>query len=121
MKRRAVFWARLAPVVQSSRRDVGMAEPFLHRGYISSIRKCIGGRSRTRRMHTQPNGLRDKASCLCILHDDVAVDGARIEVPIERAGAVVRNGPEEGRIKTFVAYRPAVFPRFQVLRNQPQY
>ena len=47
-----------------------------------------------------------------VLHDDVAVDGAGIEVPVERAGAVVRHGPEEGSVQALMLTAPAVFPHF---------
>jgi hypothetical protein len=47
-----------------------------------------------------------------ILDDDIAVDGARIEVPVESAGAVVGNGSEEGFVQVLMFLPPAVFQQF---------
>ena len=56
-----------------------------------------------------------------ILHDDVVIDGARIEVLIKRPCAIVRHRPEEGRVQAFMAHPPAVLPRFEVFTDKPQH
>ena len=54
---------------------------------------------------------------LRVFHDDVAVDGAGIEVLVERAGAVVLHGPEEGTVQTLMHHCPP--PCFPVSRYSP--
>jgi hypothetical protein len=64
----------------------------------------IGRSCRSHRMQTDSDGLSADAGRLCIFHDDVAVDGPRIEVLIERASPVVHDRPEEGRVQAFMAH-----------------
>ncbi len=53
--------------------------------------------------------------------DDVAVDGAGIEVPVERAGAVVLHRPEEGAVQIDAILPPAVFRHLrQIFLDQPR-
>ena len=40
---------------------------------------------------------------------------------IKRAGTVVRNRSEEGRVEAFVAHRPNVIRRFEVFADETQY
>lgn len=49
-----------------------------------------------------------------VFSDDIAVDGARLQMLVQRAGPVVFHGPEERTIQC-----PAVFRHFQKLCNQP--
>src|SRR6516165_1759546 len=46
--------SRLASVVESRGRDVGVAEPFLHLGYIGLMGKCVGGRRRAQECTHNP-------------------------------------------------------------------
>jgi len=97
-----------------------VAKPLLHLGDV----RLVGKRVRRRcppawNAHRHRPPQRDDRQ-LGILHDDVAVDGTRIEVLVERPRAVIRNGPEEGRVQAFMAHRPAVLPRFQILPDKPQ-
>jgi hypothetical protein len=41
-------------------------------------------------------------------------------VPVERPRAVIRHGPEEGRVQAFMVHRPAVFPHFELPPDKPQ-
>jgi hypothetical protein len=70
-------------------------------------------------MHADADSFSADACRLGVFHDDIAIDGPRIEVPVERAGAIVRDGPEEGRVKAFMTHRPAVLPRFEILSDEP--
>ena len=72
-------------------------------------------------MYTDAHRFSRDTRRFCIFHDNVAIDGTRIEVPVERAGAIVRHRPEEGRVQTFVAHRPAVFPHFEVFADEAQH
>ena len=70
------------------------------------------------RMHTNTYGFAADAGRLCVLHNDGLIDRPRVEVPFERAGAIVRHGPEEGRVQAFMPHRPAVLPRFEILADR---
>ena len=72
-------------------------------------------------MHTQANHFGIDAGCFPILLNNIPIDGARLQMFIQSARAVVFHGTEERRIKAFMTHRATVFPRFQIFANEPQY
>lgn len=97
-----------------------MSEPFLHFRDVRFVRKSICGRRCPHGVNPNAYGFRRDAGLSGVLHDDVAIDGPRIEVPIERSSPIVCHRPEQGTVRAFMAHRPAVLPRFELLTDQPQ-
>src|ERR1019366_4249169 len=95
MKRRAVLGLAFAPVVEPGSGDVRVPEPFLHLGDIRLVRERVRRRRRAQRVHAEPNHLSIDAGLASIFPEDVTVYGARLQMLVQRAGAVVLYGPEE--------------------------
>lgn len=92
-----------------------MPEPFLDLGNVGLVRKRVGCRCRAHRVDTIHFGM--NARLAAIFHDDVAVDGAGIEMLIGRSCPVISHGAEEGSIHLQIARRPSLF---SALRSIPQ-
>jgi len=65
-------------------------------------------------MDAEPGYFEVDAGCASVFDDDVAVDGAGIEVPVKVAGTVVLDGPEEGTFEL-----PAVFREREIAPDEP--
>jgi hypothetical protein len=59
------------------------------------------------------------AGVAAVFRQDVFVDGARIEMFVEHACAVIFGRPEEGTVQIYPLLRP-VFRHLQVLTNEPK-
>jgi hypothetical protein len=75
-----------------------VAEPFLDLGDICLMRKRVGGRGGTQRMHTEAVHFGADAGRAAVFQDDVVADRTGIERPVELARAVVSSpGGTRGR------------------------
>lgn len=96
--------------IGAASRAIRMAQPLLHLGDVRLIGERICGRRRPHRAYTEAHGFSCNACRLCILHDDVAVDGTRITVPVQRSSPVICHRPEQRFVDAAMFLPPAVFP-----------
>jgi len=94
-KGRAVFRPTFAPIVEARRRYIGMPEPLLDLGDIGIVRQSIGSCRCAERVHAQPDDFGTNARFSAVFAHYVAVHRAGIERPVETAGAVVFDRPEQ--------------------------
>ncbi len=73
-----------------------MSEPLLHFGYITIVRQSIGCSRCTKRMHAKAVNFSADSGLQAIFFDDVPIDGAGIEMPIEASRPIISNRPEQG-------------------------
>ena len=79
-KRRAIFRPGPAPVVETRRRYVSMAEPFLNLGDIGLMGECIRRRRSTKRIDAQPVYFSVNTCFFTVFGKDIAIDRTGIEV-----------------------------------------
>ena len=85
MKRRAVLRFTFAPVVEAGSGDVGVPEPFLDLGDVRLVREGVRRRHCPQRMHTQPVYFGIDPSVMTVFADDVAIDGAGLQMLFQGA------------------------------------
>src|SRR5690242_11597666 len=88
MKRRAIFWLVLAPVVEAGSGDVGVVEPFLDPGDVGLVRERVRRRRSPHLVYAQPVHFTIDARLLTIFPYDVPVNRGRVKMLVWRAGAV---------------------------------
>jgi hypothetical protein len=92
MKRRAVLRFTFAPVVEAGSGDVGVPEPFLDLGDVRLVREGVRRCHCPQRMNTQPVYFGIDPSVTTVFADDVAIDGAGLQMLFQGARAVVFHG-----------------------------
>ena len=98
MERRAVLGLALAPVVEAGSGDIGVPQPLLDLGNVCFMGEGVCRRRRPQRMHTQPDHFKVDSGLAPVFPDDVAVDGTRFQMLVQRPCAVVFHGTEEGTV-----------------------
>jgi hypothetical protein len=86
-----VLGPRLAAIVKSSRRDVGVAEPVLDLGDIGSNWKAVGGSGCPQRVNTEAVHFGADAGLESMFPQDIVVKSKQVERAIELARAIIRH------------------------------
>src|SRR5258708_1610997 len=110
MECRAVFGLALAPVVEAGGGFICMSHPPLYLGDVGFVRQRIGCGPPAHGMYAHADCFSADNRRLGILDDDIPVDGTGIEMPVERASAVVCDGAEERIVQPQTILPPAVVP-----------
>lgn len=96
-----------------------MPQPFLDSGNVGLVGERVGRGCCAHRVDADADGLAADAGERGVFHDDIAVNGAGIEMPLQCAGAVVRDGAEEGSIQVAqIQFRIACFQCGKIFGNQ---
>src|ERR1700737_342320 len=98
MKGWTVLWLAFAAVVETGSGHVRVPEPFLDLGDVGLMRESVRCRRRPQRMHAQPVRFSIDSGLTPVFPDDVAIDGAGVQMLVQRTCAVVLHGPEEGTV-----------------------